>query len=126
MSTAAADRILDSESTLAALVASPEFLVEITETLAVRLQTACLALPKFRTPDDDEDAFLQEKAYQDALQVQGDRLLPAMKVFARMANDCSPTMGAYLMTRLFAPPGAMTFLNFMIQHTDIKNLRERL
>lgn len=124
--TSSADRILDSEQTLAALVASAEFMLEITDTLAVRLQTARLALPQFRTPDDDEDAFLQEKAYQEAIQVQGDRLLPAMKVFSRMVNDCSPTMGAYLMTRLFAPPGTMTFLNFMIQHTDIKDLRERL
>lgn len=121
-----ADRILDSEQTLTALVASPEFLVEITDTLAVRLQTACLALPKFRPADDEEDAFLQEKAYQAALQVQGDRLLPAMKVFSRVVKDCSPVRGAYLMTRLFAPPGTMTFLNFMVQHTDIKDLRDRL
>ena len=121
-----ADRILDSEQTLVALVASSDFMAEIADTLAVRLQTARLALPQFRAPDDDEDAFLQEKAYQDALQVQGNRLLPAMKVFSRMVNGCSPVMGGYLMTRLFAPPGTMTFLNFMIQHTDIKNLKDRL
>ncbi len=122
----AIDDILDGTTGLPVLLMTPNYMMEIVDRIAIRVQHVVRDLPTFDTPDDDFDELAQTKEYQAAVQEGGEELLHAFQVMSTMVNLVQTPLATELLTRLMSKPGMSVYWAFMLQHTEIKKLRERL
>lgn len=122
----AIDKILNGETGLPVFMMTPNYMGEIIDRIAIRVQHVVRDLPTFDEPDDEFDELAQTQEYQAAVQAGGEELLPAFEVLTTIVNLVQLTLAAQLLTRLMAKPGMSVYWGFMLQHTKLAELKERL